>query len=135
MPDDVKLEFREPAIKDAEWAAPILYKSSSVLCEYSFTTLWMWRRYYDNQIARLGDTIFIRSGDVEPLYLIPVGGDLKTNIRLLMDYQHSRGETLTLLAPITSLNRKSTGCFPECLNGARPNPISTISITPRIWRC
>ena len=26
-------------------------------------------------------------GDVEPLYLIPVGGDLKTNIRLLMDYQ------------------------------------------------
>ena len=112
MPDDVKLEFREPAIKDAEWAAPILYKSSSVLCEYSFTTLWMWRRYYDNQIARLGDTIFMRSGDVEPLYLIPVGGDLKTNIRLLMDYQHSRGETLTLFGADNELKQEIDRLFP-----------------------
>ena len=61
MPTAVKLDFKEPTIKDAEWAAPILYKNSSNICEHSFTTIWMWRKYYNNQIARYEDSIFVRS--------------------------------------------------------------------------
>ncbi|HPU58921.1 MAG TPA: phosphatidylglycerol lysyltransferase domain-containing protein, partial [Candidatus Avimonas sp.] len=112
MPTAVKLDFKEPTIKDAEWAAPILYKNSSNICEHSFTTIWMWRKYYNNQIARYEDSIFVRSGDVEPLYLIPVGGDLKRNIQILKDYQHERGEFLTIFGANAEVKKQIDQWFP-----------------------
>lgn len=112
MPTAVKLEFKEPTVKDAEWAAPILYKNSSNICEYSFTTIWMWRKYYNNQISRYEDSIFVRSGDVEPLYLIPVGGDLKRNIQILKDYQHGRGEFLTIFGANVEVKQQIDEWFP-----------------------
>jgi hypothetical protein len=112
MSSTINLDFKEPTIDDAKWAAPILYKSGSNLCEYSYTTLWMWRKYYNNQIARLGDSLFIRSGDVEPLYLIPAGGDLKSNIQILKDYQHQRGELLTIFGADPEIKEKIDEWFP-----------------------
>lgn len=91
-----KLEFRAPVIEDAEWAAPILYQSGLQCCEFSFTTIFMWRKYYQNEIARCGDYVFIRSGDVEPFYLLPVGGDLHEGIDILLRYEHERNEQLIL---------------------------------------
>lgn len=108
-----KIEFKEPTIADAEWAMPILRNGGKRICEFSFATIWMWRKYYMNQIARLGDTLFMRSGDVEPLYLIPVGGDLKTNIEYLREFQHQKGESLTLFGADESTKEQIDSWFPD----------------------
>lgn len=109
----INLEFREPTIADAEWASPLLKSTGMKICEFSFTTIWMWRKYYNNQIARYGDTVFIRSGDVEPYYLPPVGEDLKRNIEILREYQHERGEFLSIFGADAEMKERIEQWFPD----------------------
>jgi hypothetical protein len=108
----IKLDFKEPTVNDAKWAAPMLKNAGMTMCEFSYTTIWMWRKYYMNQIARLGSTLFVRSGDVEPLYLLPVGGELRQNIELLREFQHQNGESLTLFGADTATAEQIDDWFP-----------------------
>ncbi|HCA30918.1 MAG TPA: hypothetical protein DEP23_15865 [Ruminococcaceae bacterium] len=108
----LKLLFKEPEVSDAEWVAPMLRAAGMKICEFSFTTIWLWRRYYNNQIARVGDSLFIRSGDIEPFYLLPVGGDLRQNIKLLFEYQHSRGESLSIFGADNDIKEQINQWFP-----------------------
>lgn len=107
-----KLEFRSPTVEDAVWAAPLLRAGGYRACEYSFTTIYMWRNYYQNEIARRGDTLFIRSGETEPVYLLPVGGELREGIALLRDYAHERGEPLILFGADQERKEQVEGWFP-----------------------
>ena len=106
------LAFREPTLEDAAWAAPILRAADYRACELSFTTIFMWRKYYHNQIARLGDTVFARSGDTEPVYLLPAGGNLRENIAFLREWEHERGETLLLFGADGEMKDRIDGWFP-----------------------
>lgn len=107
-----KLEFRSPTVEDAVWAAPLLRAGGYRACEYSFTTIYMWRNYYQNEIARRGDTLFIRSGETEPVYLLPVGGELREGIALLRDYAHERGKPLILFGADQERKEQVEGWFP-----------------------
>lgn len=90
------LEFYEPTAADAAWAAPMLRATGSMACEYSFTTIFMWRRYYHNQIARFGAHLFVKTQEEKHAYLFPVGGDLREGIALLRAFAHDRGHPLCL---------------------------------------
>ena len=46
------LEFHEPCLTDASWMVPILRAADNKACEYSFTTIFMWRKYYENQVVQ-----------------------------------------------------------------------------------
>lgn len=107
-----KLEFREPCVEDAAWAMPKLGNSGLMGCEFSFTTIYMWKNYYQNQIARSGDFLFVRSGEVEPFYLLPVGGDLKEGIEILRRYENARGELLILFGADEMTKAQIEGWFP-----------------------
>lgn len=108
-----KLEFHEPTIEDAEWVVPKLYQSGLQSCEFSFTTIYMWRKYYQNEIACCGDYVFIRSGEVEPFYLLPVGGDLYEGIEILRRYEHERGEQLILFGADETLKNQIEQWYPD----------------------
>ena len=81
------LEFRELKQEDRQWAAPLLERSGGNGCEYSFTTLFMWRKFYHNRIALQDGVLYICSGES---YLPPVGGDMREGIERL--WNHARGE-------------------------------------------
>ena len=67
-------EFRELVPEDAAWAAPILFASGRNICEYSFTTAYMWSRHYGVTIARAGNLPLLRSEhEGRYSYLTPVG--------------------------------------------------------------
>ena len=71
------LEFHEPCLTDASWMVPILRAADNKACEYSFTTIFMWRKYYENQVAHCGEHLFLKSGHgPASTYMMPVGGDL-----------------------------------------------------------
>ena len=43
MQTAANLDFRYPTVEDAAWAAPLLRTAGRMGCEYSFTTMFMWR--------------------------------------------------------------------------------------------
>ena len=57
------LEFRELKQEDRQWAAPLLERSGGNGCEYSFTTLFMWRKFYHNRIALQDGVLYMCSGE------------------------------------------------------------------------
>lgn len=63
MQTAANLDFRYPTVEDAAWAAPLLRTAGRMGCEYSFTTMFMWRSLYHNRLARWGDTLFISAGE------------------------------------------------------------------------
>lgn len=117
----IDLQFHEPTIEDAAWAAPMLRQSGMKSCEFSFTTIYMWRQYYNNQIARYGNFLFIRSGDVEPLYLLPVGGDLREGIELLRQVAHDRSEPLLLFGGDADIKARIEAWYPGVFDW-QPSP-------------
>ncbi|MDD2361397.1 MAG: phosphatidylglycerol lysyltransferase domain-containing protein [Oscillospiraceae bacterium] len=113
LTDTNELVFKEPTIDDAVWAAPMLRNAGMKICEFSFNTIWIWRKYYGNKIARAGDVLFIRSGDVEPLYLLPVGGDMRRNIEFLQKHQHDKGEQLMIFGADADIKEQIENWFPS----------------------
>lgn len=93
---ELKPAFREPTLADADWAIPLLRSCDSRCCEYSYANMMMWRHYYDTQIAREGDYLLIRFRADNPIDMIPVGGDIRTGVRLLLDCAHAEGHPLRL---------------------------------------
>ena len=80
MQTAANLDFRYPTVEDAAWAAPLLRTAGRMGCEYSFTTMFMWRSLYHNRLARWGDTLFISAGEESPVYL-PTGSGFCWNGR------------------------------------------------------
>lgn len=92
-----KLAFRRPTPEDVTWAAPLLMQAGRRGCEYSFTTLYMWREQYDAKIARVGDYLLLSAGSgSETSFLPPVGPSLTEGIALLRDHTDALGLSLRL---------------------------------------
>jgi hypothetical protein len=91
------IEFEELQPEDAVWAAPILSQSGQMGCEFSYTTAYMWSRFYDVRIARVNDAVILCSGYTEsPSFLLPIGMPIADGIALLREYANSRGVALRL---------------------------------------
>ncbi len=112
MQTTVQLDFQYPTVGDAAWAVPILRTAGRMGCEYSFTTTYMWRNFYQNQLARAGDTLFIRAGEADPVYLPPVGPDLAEGIRTLLRYTAGQGRTLKLVGADPAIVERLEEAFP-----------------------
>ena len=75
-------EFRDILPSDGAWIAPALMASGRRTCEYSFTTAYMWSRYYGVRVARFGDIPVFRS---ERSFLLPVGDGWREAVKHLYE--------------------------------------------------
>lgn len=114
MQTTVHLDFRYPTVDDAAWVAPMLSAAGRMGCEYSFTTTFMWRNFHQNQLAKVGDTLFIRAGEEDPLYLPPVGPDLAGGVRILLRYTAGQGRHLKLVGADPAMVERLEEAFPGC---------------------
>ncbi len=90
-------EFRELIPEDAAWAAPVLHSSGRNICEYSFTTAYMWSRHYRVELARVGDLPLLRSEhNGRYSYLTPVGEGADEVLKALRREALENGEALFL---------------------------------------
>ena len=107
-------EFRELLPQDAAWAAPILTASGRYGCEYSYTTAYMWSRYYDVRIARAGEALILRSdSEKTPSFLVPLGIPLAEGVRLLKTYTDKLGVPLKLHGIEEETRQQLEALYPE----------------------
>ena len=76
----VSLDFQIPTLEDASWAVPLLEASGRIGCEYSYTTMFMWRHFYHNRLARFGDHVFFSAGKDAQVFLPPMGPSLREGL-------------------------------------------------------
>lgn len=108
-----KLQFREPVLQDAAWAVPLLMAQDALACEYSFTTIYMWRRYYKNQLAFADGQLFLKSGEGDnTAFLLPIGGDLHRGLDCLRAYAAEQGIPLLLFGADQETAERIDGWYP-----------------------
>lgn len=91
------MEFREILPQDAAWVAPVLRASGRRICEYSFTTSYMWSRHYRVEIARVGELPVLRGEhDGVYSYLPPVGAGADDLLLALREQELAAGGPLYL---------------------------------------
>ena len=107
------LEFHEPCLTDASWMVPILRAADNKACEYSFTTIFMWRKYYENQVAHCGKHLFLKSGHgPASTYMMPVGGDLREGVSILLEHCRAEGYPLRLFGAEAPDTERLSDWFP-----------------------
>lgn len=107
------LQFHEPRLEDASWMAPILRAADNKACEYSFTTIFMWRKYYENQVARSGPHLFLKSGHgPKSTYMMPVGGELREGVSILLEHCREEGYPLRLFGAEKPDTERLSDWFP-----------------------
>ncbi len=112
MQTAANLDFRYPTVEDAAWAAPLLRTAGRMGCEYSFTTMFMWRSLYHNRLARWGDTLFISAGEESPVYLPPIGPSLADGVRVLLERSAGQERPLTLVGADATVVERLEDAFP-----------------------
>lgn len=91
-----KLKFHEPRLEDAARAQELMSAAGIPGCEFSFATLFMWRKYYNNEIAFAHHTMYRRSVSAETIYSVPLGDDLDAGLEAIRELQHDKSEPLQL---------------------------------------
>ncbi|MBR2405711.1 MAG: DUF2156 domain-containing protein [Clostridia bacterium] len=93
----MSFDFREITPEDAAWAAPVLLSSGHRICEYSFTTSYMWSGHYGVKLARVGNIPLLRSEhDGRYSYLPPVGEGAEELLCRLREEALAAGQPLLL---------------------------------------
>ncbi len=88
-------DFRELHTEDAAWAAAPLMASGHRICEYSFTTAYMWSRHYGVRVADWhGTPLFCGEHEGRRSYLPPVGERAEECLLALWEWERSQGCTL-----------------------------------------
>ncbi len=89
--------FRRPTPEDTLWAVPLLSRTGRMGCEFSFTTLYMWRELYHSKLAQLSHVLLVSAGSGESCsFLPPVGPSFETGMALLKAYTDEAGIPLRL---------------------------------------
>lgn len=92
---------------------PILRAADNKACEYSFTTIFMWRKYYENQVAHCGEHLFLKSGHgPASTYMMPVGGDLREGVSILLEHCRAEGYPLRLFGAEAPDTERLSDWFP-----------------------
>ena len=93
------MNFKPITIEDKLWVTGYLKESGYEGCEYSFSTMLMWRDVYHTEVADLGDMLGYRgrSGKNRYVYAFPAGkGDKKAAIEALMEHAKENGHAFVL---------------------------------------
>lgn len=85
-----KLNFKPLTIKDIPRIYSILRKSGYRTCDYSIGGIYMWKDYFNYEFCIYLDTLFIKGlSEADrhvPAFSLPIGGDFKSGIDLLVEY-------------------------------------------------
>ncbi len=102
MKEKSKLNFFKPTLYNiGEYSA--LYKRYSkdlFGCEYSPATILLWEPFYHQKLAVMGESLFLmfEAEKRPPVFLLPLGENLKENVELLKSYTKEQGFPLCFLA-------------------------------------
>ena len=81
------LDFRSITLEDKPLLESFLQNSKEVSCENTFVNLYVWQKAYNNKIAVLGDTLFIRYGEKgDESYRLPIGGALEKGLKAIIEH-------------------------------------------------
>ena len=82
------ITFREIELSDAQKCRDFFRSSGSISCDYTFGNLYAWREAFNYKIAFLQDFMFVRLGEKENSYFMPLGnGDIAKAVELLKEYE------------------------------------------------
>lgn len=87
------MNFKDLEEKDYERIKEEFIKINCNNCDFTLGALYMWRDYFNYQIAYYDDLIFIKGKDVdnhqEEAYAIPLGGDMVKGIEYLLEQNNN----------------------------------------------
>ena len=87
------IEFRKPVIEDKAMVTGYIKQKKTRSCEDTFGNLLLWARFYDVQIAEVGDCLVAAMTGEKLSFHYPYGtGDVKKCIEILEDYSKSCGQ-------------------------------------------
>ena len=103
------IDFRNIELSDAQKCKELFKSSGSISCDYTFGNLFAWKDVFNYKIAFEQDYMFIRVGEGEYSYFMPLGGsDIARGIQLLKE--HVGGDVLIYGASTEDLeNLKNAG--------------------------
>ena len=110
------LEFKKVSARDFEKYNRYRALDETDASEGVFTTMFIWDKYYNMEIAENGEFLFIRFNikGKEPSYFFPIGkGSLSHAISELSEYSSSRGERLNFRLVTVQNVKKLRQMFPE----------------------
>lgn len=101
MSSNQTLTFFKPDINNIGEYSAVYRKNSHLLygCEYTPATVLLWEPFYHQKIAVKNNSIFLMfdNKNTVPVFLLPLGGDLKENVNLLKEYTNSKNIPLYFL--------------------------------------
>ncbi len=107
------LEFRLPELEDRAWLKPVLERSGHIGSEYAFGTMYIWRGAYHSKVCRVGDAVFRSYGKEALAYALPLGGDLRTNVEIMMADASERGRDFRM----TGLSQAGVQALEQAMPG------------------
>ncbi len=92
------MEFKEVSLADKEWVDEIVALENSRSADFNFGNLYIWDRFYRQQIARQGDRMLTQlSFDGEQVFVFPIGkGPLAPAIEAMQAYAKQQGFPLSI---------------------------------------
>ena len=90
------MQFKTISLEDKDWVQKYLKEARYRGCEFSFSTMMMWREHYHTEIAEYAGTLCYRqySGKSKRyVYAFPAGnGDKKSAIEKIMEMSKEQGK-------------------------------------------
>ncbi|WP_040197517.1 DUF2156 domain-containing protein [Candidatus Soleaferrea massiliensis] len=108
------IEFKEVETLDKQWVQPLLDMASFRGCEYSFGTVYNWRKIFNTRIARVND-FFLSCSQVDGKtgYLFPAGsGDVAPVVEAMMADAKERGQRFSMFSVPEEAKAKLEILFP-----------------------
>lgn len=92
------INFKSIELEDKEWVEKYLRESDFRGCEYSFSTMMLWKNIYLTEVADYENTLCYRChfvNDMRYVYAFPAGnGDKKAAIDMMLEESHNKGQKL-----------------------------------------
>lgn len=109
------LEFRPIELGDKALVESYYSKENHFLCEYCFTDLFIWGKYYDTQICEHNGFLYTKmTEDNYDYFMAPEGeGDLKPAMEELFEYTEERGFSLVLISVYPKMKERLEEIYPD----------------------
>lgn len=106
-----------PTEDDKQWIDEVLEGTEYFGCFYTFATLYLWKDVYHTTVARLGDALLIRGGDLKknPYYMYPAGRsyDIRQIVSLLREDAAALGAKLVISCAEKQQCEELQAAFPD----------------------
>lgn len=110
-----QLTFRQVSLADAATMIPQMESQACQGCDRCFSTLFIWRSYYNNSMARSPEGwLFVRFDNTPPyLFLQPEGPEMIPQIERLLAHTRSEGYPLHLFGADEAAVERMKQHFPN----------------------